>query len=512
MHIKPLVLLLAVILLAGSIFAALSKGTGFMPSMDSTQISLSIEMPEDSTFEESTALLDEVYHKINVIEDIETIGMTIGDTGLMSMASSSDDNSISAYVILKEDKTNTSQETAKQIEELCKDLPCEVSADGNTMDISMLSGSGISLQIEGNDLTVLKDTAADIAAELEKIEGTAEITSGITDPSPELSITINKDKAMKNGLTVAQAYMELQKAITSETNATTLTEDSKDYSIVVIDENSEKRDIKDIRDYTFTVTGKEGEEKEVRLSDIADFTNTESLSSISRINQKRYITVGASIADGYNIGLVSADVEKAFESYELPEGYHITFTGENESINDSIGQLMKMLILAVLFIYLIMVAQFQSLLSPFIVMFTIPLAFTGGFIGLFITNNEVSVISLIGFVMLAGIIVNNGIVLVDTINQLRISGMDKRSAIIEAGRTRMRPILMTVITTVLGLSTMALGMGMGADMMQPIAIVTIGGLLYATVMTLFIVPILYDLLYRKEMRIVDDQELVIMED
>ena len=171
------------------------------------------------------------------------------------------------------------------------------------------------------------------------------------------------------------------------------------------------------------------------------------------------------------------------------------------------GQLMLMLLLGVVFIYLIMVAQFQSLKSPFIIMFTIPLAFTGGFIGLLVTGFDVSVVSLIGFVMLCGIIVNNGIVLVDYINKLRLDGMDRLEAIVDAGKTRMRPILITALTTVLGLSVMALGIGTGAEMMQPLAIVCIGGLLYATFMTLYIIPLIYDVFNKKELRKIDESEL-----
>ena len=171
-----------------------------------------------------------------------------------------------------------------------------------------------------------------------------------------------------------------------------------------------------------------------------------------------------------------------------------------------------MLVLGIVFIYLIMVAQFQSLKSPFIVMFTIPLAFTGGFIGLFITGFDISVVSLIGFVMLCGVVVNNGIVLVDYINQLRIEGMEKKEALVQAGKIRMRPILMTAITTIIGLFSMALGIGEGAEMMQPVAIVCIGGLLYATIMTLFIVPVMYDLFNRKPMRAVSEEDLKEIDD
>ena len=219
----------------------------------------------------------------------------------------------------------------------------------------------------------------------------------------------------------------------------------------------------------------------------------------------------AEIASGYNIGLVSQDVQKILDKYNVPEGYTIEMKGEDESINEAMGQLLQMLALALVFMYLIMVAQFQSLLSPFIIMFTIPLAFTGGFMGLLVSNKPVSIVAMVGFVMLSGIIVNNGIVLVDYINQLRKDGMEKRAAIEEAGRARLRPIVMTALTTILGLLTMAMGMGMGADMVQPMAIVTIGGLIYGTLLTLFVVPCIYDILNRRhykkdEERLVDEGE------
>lgn len=184
------------------------------------------------------------------------------------------------------------------------------------------------------------------------------------------------------------------------------------------------------------------------------------------------------------------------------------FTGENKTINDSFADLYLMVALAIVFIYLIMVAQFQSLKSPFIVLLTIPLAFTGGLLGLYVCGMELSVIALLGFLVLAGIIVNNGIVFVDYANQLRLEGMEKRAALVETGRARLRPILMTALTTILGLATMAFGMGMGGDMVQPMAITTVGGLIYATLLTLFVVPAMYDLMHRKEMKRVEvDEEI-----
>lgn len=259
-----------------------------------------------------------------------------------------------------------------------------------------------------------------------------------------------------------------------------------------------------LKSLTIPVTDqKTGEKEEVPLIRIAKFEDRQSLNAIRRENQNRILTVSAGLEDGYNISLVTQKVERALGDYTPPQGVTLELAGENETIMEAMGQLVQMALMAILIIYLIMVIQFQSLLLPFIVMFTIPLAFTGGFLALYLCGMEVSVVSMIGFIMLSGIIVNNGIVLIDYINQLRLEGIPRREAIILAGRTRMRPILMTVLTTVLGLVFMALATGMGAEMMQPIAVVCIGGLLYATLMTLFVVPAMYDIMAKKELRKVD---------
>ncbi|HSR04630.1 MAG TPA: efflux RND transporter permease subunit, partial [Proteiniclasticum sp.] len=253
------------------------------------------------------------------------------------------------------------------------------------------------------------------------------------------------------------------------------------------------------------VTLRDGTEKTVILKDIADISVTESVMAIRRINQSRYMTVSASIADGYNIGLVGRDFEDKLSSISVPEGYEVTLEGENETIRDTMKDLVAMILLAIVFIYLIMVAQFQNLLSPFIVLFTLPLAFTGGFLLLYIVGMELSVISMLGFLVLAGVVVNNGIVFVDYVNQLRARGFNKRDALLQAGATRLRPIVMTALTTVLAMATLAMGYGSGAEMMQPMAVVTVGGLSYATLLTLFVVPVLYDLLNREKKRTAEDE-------
>lgn len=506
---RAVVLLAAVVLLVVSAFASMSLGTSFMPSSDSTQVTVTLSMPEGSEFEDTVTMSDTVMERILSIEDVETVGAAIGGS-ILSTSSSTD--RVSMYVVLKEDKKMTSQEVAHKIDELCAELDCTVDASGTaSMDMSALSGSGISVRVKGSDLDKLASIANDVAEILTEVEGTDKVSNGIQDPSPELRIIVDKEKAMTEGLTVAQVYMEISGLLKEPSTATNVTFENEEYPIVVAEE-SQGMTPDEIREYVITVTAMDGSTHEVKLSDIAEITETEAMSSITRDEQVRYLDVTAEVADGYNVGLVGNEIQSRLDAYSVPDGYSVTLEGENETINDAMSQLIQMLALAIVCIYFVMVAQFQSFQSPFIVMFTIPLAFTGGFLGLFLTGNELSVIAMIGFVMLSGVVVNNGIVLVDYINQLRLEGMEKRQAIAEAGSTRMRPIFMTAITTILGLLGMAMGNGMGSDMMAPVAIVTIGGLTYATIMTLFVVPVMYDLFTGKKMKKVDEAEFAILDE
>jgi multidrug efflux pump subunit AcrB len=304
---------------------------------------------------------------------------------------------------------------------------------------------------------------------------------------------------------VAQIYMELATALTDSSTVMTMDMGDVTADVVVETDNTLTRD--DLAAYTFEYTNADGDTDSFRLDDVATLEDTVSLTSIRRENQRRYLSVSASIDDGYNVTLVTNQAQKAVAALELPAGVSYEFSGENETIMEALEQLVLMLLLGILLVYFIMVAQFQSLKSPFIVMFTIPLAFTGGFLALLICGMDVSVISLIGFVMLTGIIVNNGIVLVDYVNQLRAEGMERRPALVEAGVTRLRPILMTSLTTILGLIVMALGQDVGTAMMQPVAVVCIGGLLYATLMTLFVIPCIYDILNKKALTVVTDEDM-----
>ena len=339
----------------------------------------------------------------------------------------------------------------------------------------------------------------------------AEVSDGLEDASPALHVAIDRNAAMKHGLTVAQIYMELASALTDNATAATLELDGVSTDVIIEKPEGAVLDVDSLRGYVFEVTKQDGTVEEVPLSDFAEVRETSSLGSIHRLNQRRYLSVTATLEEGYNVTLITAKAQDVVGALDLGDGVSYTFTGENETIMEAVQQLLLMLVLGILLVYLVMVAQFQSLKSPFIVMFTIPLAFTGGFMALLLCGMEISVISLIGFVMLTGIIVNNGIVLVDYINQLRQDGMERRAAIEEAGVTRMRPILMTTITTVLGLVDMAVHKTAGTSLMKPVAIVCIGGLVYATLMTLFVVPCIYDMLNKKELRSVREEDLKLLD-
>ena len=498
LRFKPIVLICVVVFLVASVTLSVSKGFTFMDmNMETEQLTVTVSAKEDEklTFEELTERADEVVDKISGISGVDSIGAMAGGGGIMSMGST---DSVTMYVLI-DDSGATGSEITASIQALTADLDCDVNTDSSASDMSSFFGSGISVRVSGKDLDKLQKLAGQIAEVVEKTEGTVDVDDGLGDTTPSFTVKVDKEKAAKYGMTTAQVYQFVYKQLASNTSSTTISTDLKDYKVYV--QSGEQADVTpgDIRKLTFPYTDRiSGETTDIPLKDIAEFEEGESLNVINRSSQTRYISVTAGVDEDHNVTLVSNQIQKGLDKIKLPDGYEISMTGEDETIRDAMNQLYLMLILAVVFIYLIMVAQFQSFLSPFIIMFTIPLAFTGGFFALFVTDNEVGVVSMIGFVMLAGVIVNNGIVLVDYINQLRREGMDKKEAIVTAGRTRLRPILMTALTTILAMSTMAMGLGSGSEMMQPMAIVTEGGMLYGTLLTLIVVPCIYDLFTRNK--------------
>ena len=500
-----LVILLVTGLMAFAGWQVTKMPLGLIPAMDSTQMQMTLTVDSEVPDEELIAQAETIAKRTMEIDDVVTVGTSMGGGGLSALmggGGSEDTKSMSFSVVLSEDKKLSNREVADLIETANPEFKETLSVTESTMDLGALAGSGISVQIKGNDLDKLQAEGKRMSALLEGVEGIAKVSDGSQSALEEMRIDVKKDAAMKHNLTVAQVFQKVSGALTENTTATTLNFDGTDMDgIIYASSTYTTENIGDL--VVATATDDDGEEYDVLLSDIAVIGSAYSPDSINRSNQSRYITVSATIAEGYNASLVARDVEKLLENHEMPKGYSYEMTGEDESVKSAMFDMIKMIGLAIVFIYLIMVAQFQSLKSPFIVMFTIPLAFTGGLLALLITDQMLSIVAMIGFLVLAGVVVNNGIVFVDYVNQLRLEGMTKRDALIQTGKDRIRPILMTALTTILANSTMAMGVGMGAELSQGMAIVSIGGLAYATLLTLFLVPVLYNLFNRGEMKAIE---------
>ncbi len=504
LRFKPVVLILVIVFLVISAVASYAKGTAFMPDMDSTQFTITVTLPKDTPLEETAQVTDEVVKRLMAREEISDVG-AMASTSSLSMLTGGGNaatNETMIYVTLSRDKKKSNDVIADEIMEemtdLCKEKEAEIVIDTSSMDMSAMGGSGITVEVRGRDIDKLQEIASDVARIVEGVEGTANVSDGLGDSTGEMRIIVDRDKAIEYGLTVAEVFQQVYAKLEEASSATTLEAQEAEYSIYVKHAGDMELTRMLAREIELDCTRQDGTKEKVPLSDIALFQDTISPKSVNRIDQNRYIAVSAEIAEGYNVGLVSDALERKLAHYNMPAGYSLVMSGENETITDAMEQLYLMLILALIFMYLIMVAQFQSLLSPFIIMFTIPLAFTGGFMGLIVSGSELSVIALIGFVMLSGIIVNNGIVLVDYMNQLRGEGMEKREAILTAGRTRLRPVLMTALTTILALCTMVFSKDMGSELAKPMAVVTIGGLTYGTLLTLVVIPCIYDIFSKEK--------------
>ena len=538
---KAGVLLLSLVLLVTTGWGAVSRGFTFMPEIDMNNLSLSVTMPEGTTREEAVALADEVMERVMTVENVSDVGFMMGSGtmgGLSLTSTSNSDYDVTGYITMPEGTFGS--DAGREIEALCADLPCTVTASGVMSGMmSYMTGSGVSLSVYGNDMEELQSAARALGQRMSQAEGVVSVSDGLEDAAPALQVLVDRNKAMTKGITVAQIYMQVAAAMSDSTTVSTVTLDGDSMEMIVDAAEDGKLTREKLLELTIDpgsgmtsamggstsmssasassglsqLTGEDSgdEDKTFKLGDVAEIRETVSMNTISRDQQRRCITVTASIADGYNVTKVTSEVQRLVNSLTLPDTVTVEFNGENEQIMDAMEQLMLMLLLGVVLVYLIMVAQFQSLKSPFIVMFTIPLAFTGGFMALLIAGIEVSVVSLIGFVMLVGIIVNNGIVLVDYINQQRLAGMERREAVIDACVTRLRPILMTSLTTILGLIVTAVAKNAGTALIQPIALVCIGGLLYATLMTLFVVPCMYEIMNRRELRKVNEDELQLVD-
>ena len=513
LRFKIVPIAISLVLLVFSIYELSRTGMVMMDTMESNQISVSLSLDKDVDRDTAYKTADEVTERILKVKGIDKVSVMDGSATAMAAVGGSSGNNYTSFsfnILTKDDIKTTSQfkNIRKEIEKNTKDIKCDEitvasSALGST---SSIMGGGMEVDVYGSDQQKLIKISKDVMKMLQDIKGCENVTNGQDESQKQMHLTINKNKAAQKGLTVAQIFQQLSGDITTDKKAVTLSVDDKDVDVKLVDE-TDKVTYENIMDTEITATTKnsKGEDvtKEYKLSDFAKAEEEESINSITRKNQTQYIAVTADVVDGYNATLLARKLKKSIDKYDTPEGYTVEIGGESDQVNEMVSQMVSAIALGLLLIYLVMVAQFQSLLSPFIILFTIPLAFTGGMIGLLIFGQQISAMALMGFMILMGTVVNNGIVFVDYTNQLRIQGVDKHTALIATGETRMRPILMTALTTILSMSIMMFSQDAGNAMQKSMAIVVACGLIYSTFMTLFIVPVMYDILYRRKPHDID---------
>ena len=516
----PLVAAVALLVFCG--WRVVSMGVELLPTITSNEAIVTLTTTKDLSKEDSYAIAEKAIDAMLNVDNVEEVGITTDtrvagmDVGQLGLPSAITDllnaaNSYGTYqvnVMLDESLSSTQIETARQALEDAlsgiEDCTATVEISGMQELTSQLA-SGLSVKIYGTDSDTLTQLSEKVVEIVNDTEGFANATNGLGSGDATINLQIDRDKVRSYGLTVAQVYQQIAaKLATTTTAQTPVSVDGRTMSVEISD-NLDPVTKENMMDITFetsvmsadgtTTTGT------CKLSDIATWVTGSAPNSITSQNQTQYVTVTANTLDGYNTTVQARELEKKLDAFalsdEMPEGCSFSMGGESDSVNYMVNEMVQWMGLALPFVYLVMVAQFQSLLSPFIVLFTVPLAFTGGLLGLLLTGQQLTMISLMGFIVLMGTVVNNGIVFVDYTNQLRLGGMERRAALIATGKTRMRPILMTTLTTVLAMLQLVFSNDMASQLMSGMAIVIICGLTYATIMTLYVVPLLYDLLFKK---------------
>lgn len=484
-HRKTIVLISLAIFIV-SMVSLTSIGMEFFPSIDEGKLSISLKLPLGSSIDEVDEIARVIEGKIEKIEEVDLSFTSIGSSSNIASSASSNEGSININLVKLKERKRTTTEVAEEIRDMVKDIAgAEISVAESTM---MGIGGGadpISLKIKGNNLNVLEEISNDVKEVMESVEGTREVKTSLGDAVSELEVVVNKQNAASYGLTAGQIVSGVRSGVTGN-KVTTLKNDGDETDVVIRISGDYKERLSDFEQMEIVTPAGEN----IPLNQIADLSIVKGPIQINRESQERVVTVNSQIV-GRDLSSVVTDIEKQMNKYDMPEGYSYDIGGENEDMMEAFQQLILALGLAIILIYMVMAAQFESLIHPFIILFTVPLAFAGGALALFITRTPIGVTAFIGVIMLSGIVVNNGIVIIDYINLLRSQGKEMHEAIIIAGPIRLRPILMTTLTTVLGLVPLALGIGEGAETQAPMAIVVIGGLLLSTVLTLVFIPTIY---------------------
>ncbi|WP_417897300.1 efflux RND transporter permease subunit [Bacillus haimaensis] len=488
---------LVLLLLVASLFGTPFIGKEFLPQQDQSFISMTARLPEGSSLDATYGVMEDIDQKLKEIEEIDLSFVTVGGTDNFSVSAGTQSNRANYSILLVplSERNRADTEVGDEIRELLQDIPgVEISISSGD---SGFSQNPVSLSITGPDLDTLKGMADQTIDLLSDIEGIREPSSNYTEGNPEIVVDIDRVKASQFGVGSAQ----IASAVSSATRgvvASRMAREGEELDIRLTIDDTYTSSIQDLE--TLLISTPTGEN--IPLQAVASVSRGQGPSQINRTDRLREITVNADIVNR-DLGSVVDDIEKTLkENVYIPtKQYKITIGGQDEQMNDAFFKLGGALALAVVLVYMVMAAQFESYYYPFIIMFSVPLTIIGIIVGLLVTFQPLGVGSLVGMLILTGIVVNNAIVFVDYVNLLKKDGKSTVEAILIAGPTRIRPILMTTLTTILGLIPLTLGIGEGMEIQQPMAIVIVFGLSFATLITLVLIPVLYYLLDRfKEKR------------
>jgi HAE1 family hydrophobic/amphiphilic exporter-1 len=478
-------ILLSIAMFVVSVVMVISVGAEFFPATDEGMINVDVTLPAGSDTKEIDNILKEISDSIYNIPEIESVFTSAGGGEIMGLGGGSG-GSINVLLNDLSERDRSAKQISDEIRAIAKDIPgAEISVSESSMVMMGMSQGAISISIKGDDLDTLKNIGDDFKKIIEKVEGTREVASSYEDGIPQVQIIADRGIASQYGLTTAQIGKAVINTL-SGSNVTKYKINGDEIDIVLKGDNIYGESIS----YLEMLPVETPAGSKVPLSEVADIRVEKGPVSIMRENQVRVLTVSGSVV-GRDIQTVSTEIQGLLKEYDMPYGYNYTFGGEIEQIQETFTDLGLVMLMAIALVYMIIAAQFESLIQPLSIMFSVPLALSGGFIALFIAGLPLNVIGIIGLIILVGVVVNNAIVLVDYINNRRKRGEDRTAAIMKAGPIRIRPIMMTALTTILGLVPMALGIGEGAELTQSMGVVVIGGLSLSTVLTLIIVPVMY---------------------
>ncbi len=493
-----IVILCSVLLVGVTVFLLPYVGTEFMPKTDANTINVKVRMGEGTSLERTSSTLENLENLIfNLADDPDCVIYThVGPGASSQNLDFEGENTASMKIQLSKASAVTPDYLTEVLSDYIEGVEgMELSFTQDENSLSSMMGTEdapLVVEIKGEDLDLLSALTSQVKTAVDSIDGLYNVESSLAGGAPEIIITVDRAMAGMNNINVSTIITQIQQHLAGrEAGQMEYKGDMRDISIKVPGIS-----LSELNNMVIT-----SGQKDFRLVELAQISESTAPKEIYRLNQNRVTRVTADLDESVSLDKAAQRIREAVSGIELPQNYSITVTGEEERRAESMGSLLLALVLSIVLVYMVMASQFESLLHPFTILLTIPLALVGAVLMFLVTGITVNIMGIIGMVMLAGIAVNNSIILVDRIGQLKDSGLSLTDAIAEAGQQRIRPILMTSLTTILALVPMALGIGDGASLSSPMAIAVIGGLLTSTLLSLVVIPCVYYVFESAKIRI-----------